>query len=130
MWIDLKPLKIQNPFTQKEVKTCASQFMINCNSLNMEGQWNSGGNCKEVTQPLQTLSSSYSENNRIIEEVIKQMKNSCEILEHGLSEYEIDGHPSIYGRNSRKSGIQDCSHRCLPGIPDACKELLFHHLLQ
>ncbi|KAM1150955.1 hypothetical protein ACFX13_032142 [Malus domestica] len=95
------------------------------------GQWNSGGSCKEATQPLQTSSSSYSEKNTIAEEVIMQMRTPVKFLNiTGLSEYRIDGHPSIYGRNSRKSGIQDCSHWCLPGIPDAWNELLFLHLLQ
>ncbi|RXI02531.1 hypothetical protein DVH24_002609 [Malus domestica] len=94
------------------------------------GQWNSGGSCKEATQPLQTSSSSYSEKNTIAEEVIMQMRTPVKFLNiTGLSEYRIDGHPSIYGRNSRKSGIQDCSHWCLPGIPDAWNELLFLHLL-
>ncbi|KAH0978206.1 hypothetical protein GBA52_027925 [Prunus armeniaca] len=96
------------------------------------GQWNSGGSCKEATQPLQTSSSSHSEKNVIAEEVIKQMKTRVTFLNiTGLSEYRIDGHPSIHGRKSGKhssSGIQDCSHWCLPGIPDIWNELLYAHL--
>lgn len=45
-----------------------------------------------------------------------------------LSEFRIDGHPSIYGRKTPSSKIQDCSHWCLPGVPDTWNELLFFHL--
>ncbi|KAM5575963.1 protein trichome birefringence-like 6 [Rosa sericea] len=92
------------------------------------GQWNSGGSCKEATKPLDTLGASSSEKNVIVEEVIKQMKTPITFLNiTGLSEYRIDGHPSIYGRKSA-SGSQDCSHWCLPGIPDVWNELLYAHL--
>ncbi|KAF9596948.1 hypothetical protein IFM89_014592 [Coptis chinensis] len=45
-------------------------------------------------------------------------------------EFRKDGHPSNY----REPGItvlsiQDCSHWCLPGVPDTWDELLYAHLL-
>ncbi|KAL6177049.1 hypothetical protein ACLB2K_053681 [Fragaria x ananassa] len=92
------------------------------------GLWNSGGSCKEATKPLETLSASPSEKNVIAEEVIKKMRTPITFLNiTGLSEYRVDGHPSIYGRKSA-SGSQDCSHWCLPGIPDMWNELLYAHL--
>ncbi|KAK7337524.1 hypothetical protein VNO77_18103 [Canavalia gladiata] len=94
------------------------------------GNWNSGGHCAEATHPLnETLSTAYPEKNIIIEEIMKQMKTPVTLLNiTSLSEYRIDGHPSIYGRKTRSSSIQDCSHWCLPGVPDTWNELLYFHL--
>ncbi|XP_062083630.1 protein trichome birefringence-like 6 [Humulus lupulus] len=100
------------------------------------GQWNSGGHCKEATSPLTDNSSTFvSEKNLLVEEVIKQMKTPVTVLNiTGLSQYRIDAHPSIYGR--RRSGkqyssnSQDCSHWCLPGVPDSWNEILFAYLYQ
>ncbi|KAG4916685.1 hypothetical protein AAZX31_19G203200 [Glycine max] len=94
------------------------------------GDWNSGGHCTEATLPLnETLSTNYPEKNIIVEEVIKQMKTPVTLLNiTSLSAYRIDGHPSIYGRKTRSSRIQDCSHWCLPGVPDTWNELLYFHL--
>ncbi|GAY41084.1 hypothetical protein CUMW_056760 [Citrus unshiu] len=95
------------------------------------GQWNAGGHCAEATQPLNEISGfSYPEKNVIIEDVIKQMRTPVTLLNiTSLSEYRIDGHPSTYGRNKRySSNIQDCSHWCLPGVPDTWNELLYFQL--
>ncbi|KAK6941085.1 PC-Esterase [Dillenia turbinata] len=94
------------------------------------GQWNTGGHCREATQPLnETLGGDYNDKNMIIEEVIRQLKTPVTILNiTSLSEYRIDGHPSAYGKKPRKdssSGIQDCSHWCLPGVPDIWNEVLY-----
>lgn len=94
------------------------------------GQWNSGGHCEEATQPLnETRSISYPEKNIVLEEVIKQMKTPVTFLNiTNLSRYRIDGHPSKYGGKSGKrssSNIQDCSHWCLPGVPDTWNEILY-----
>ena len=98
-----------------------------------EGKWNSGGHCKEATQPLNEIFNfDYPEKSIITEEVIKLMKTQVAFLNiTGLSQYRRDGHPSIFGRKPGKaysSSIQDCSHWCLPGVPDAWNELLYYHL--
>lgn len=100
------------------------------NLMNRGGQWNSGGHCEEATQPLnETRSISYPEKNIVLEEVIKQMKTPVTFLNiTNLSRYRIDGHPSKYGGKSGKrssSNIQDCSHWCLPGVPDTWNEILY-----
>ncbi|TYI51014.1 hypothetical protein E1A91_D12G144600v1 [Gossypium mustelinum] len=97
------------------------------------GLWNSGGHCMEATWPLNDTSGmEYPEKNRIVEEVILQMKTPVTLLNvTGLSAYRIDGHPSIYGKKTGtrySSNIQDCSHWCLPGVPDTWNEILFFHL--
>lgn len=97
------------------------------------GDWNAGGHCKEASKPLnETASKNYPEKNVIMEEVIGQMKSRVKLLNiTGLSDYRIDGHPSIYGRKGG-SGLkgEDCSHWCLPGVPDIWNQLLYVHLLQ
>ncbi|KAL5863039.1 hypothetical protein ACOSQ3_000553 [Xanthoceras sorbifolium] len=97
------------------------------------GQWNSGGHCREATRPLnETSSFIYPEKNVIAEEVIKQMKTHVTLLNiTSLSECRIEGHPSRYGRKPDKqfsSSGEDCSHWCLPGVPDTWNELLYFHL--
>lgn len=98
------------------------------------GEWNSGGHCKESTQPLNDTSGrQIPDKNMILEQVVKQMKTPVTILNiTNLSGLRIDGHPSIYGRKPGRgppTGIQDCSHWCLPGVPDTWNELLYFHLL-
>ncbi|XVE60768.1 hypothetical protein DITRI_Ditri05aG0154000 [Diplodiscus trichospermus] len=96
------------------------------------GEWNSGGHCMEATWPLKDTSGMrYPEKNKIVEEVILQMKTPVTLLNvTGLSAYRIDGHPSIYGKKpwNRNSNIQDCSHWCLPSVPDTWNEILYLHL--
>ncbi|GLJ20739.1 hypothetical protein SUGI_0377940 [Cryptomeria japonica] len=99
------------------------------------GQWNSGGRCEGQSQPIfnETFLGHYPQQMRIVEEVIEQMKTPVTFLNvTRLSDFRKDGHPSIYGRqlvdknilNSR-GNIQDCSHWCLPGVPDTWNELLY-----
>ncbi|KAK1355669.1 protein trichome birefringence-like 6 [Heracleum sosnowskyi] len=97
------------------------------------GQWNAGGHCREASQPLNgTFRTTYSEKNIILEEVLRQMKIPVTILNiTSLSDYRVDGHPSVYGRSPGKSSSsrgQDCSHWCLPGVPDTWNELLYFYL--
>lgn len=67
----------------------------------------------------------------IAREVINTMKTPVTFVNvTGLSSYRIDGHPSKYGKNPGKKGSsEDCSHWCLPGVPDAWNELIYHQLL-
>ncbi|CAA0831986.1 Protein trichome birefringence-like 6 [Striga hermonthica] len=94
------------------------------------GLWNSGGHCKEAFRPINmTFTSNYPEKNLIVEKIISQMKTPVTFLNiTRLSDYRPDAHPSIYGRKSVKPSIQDCSHWCLPGVPDIWNELLYYHL--
>ncbi|CAF2049150.1 hypothetical protein HID58_035909 [Brassica napus] len=98
------------------------------------GEWNSGGHCREAKNLLnQTFKPSYSGKNIIVEEVLKQMKTPVTLLNvSGLSQYRIDAHPSIFGakpENRRSQAVQDCSHWCLPGVPDTWNHFLYLHLL-
>ncbi|PHU12535.1 Protein trichome birefringence-like 43 [Capsicum chinense] len=44
-----------------------------------------------------------------------------------MSQYRVDGHPSIYG-SPRYKGM-DCTHWCLPGVPDTWNQLLYANLI-
>jgi len=72
---------------------------------------------------------------KIVEEVIQGMKFPVKLLNiTKLTNFRKDGHPSVYGKvnldgkkvSTRK---QDCSHWCLPGVPDAWNELIYATLV-
>ncbi|CAI9089112.1 OLC1v1023620C1 [Oldenlandia corymbosa var. corymbosa] len=64
---------------------------------------------------------------QVVNEIVKYMKNKVEVLRiTQLSQLRVDGHPSIYG-NSKHRGM-DCTHWCLPGVPDTWNLLLFSAL--
>lgn len=44
-----------------------------------------------------------------------------------LSLLRKDGHPSVYGLGGRT--VMDCSHWCLPGVPDTWNQILYNLLL-
>lgn len=103
------------------------------------GQWNSGGQCDSETEPIknETYLSPYPPKMRVLESVLKGMKTHVSYLNiTRITDYRKDGHPSVYRKQylsekERKSPLrfQDCSHWCLPGVPDAWNELLYAELL-
>ncbi|CAN4118621.1 unnamed protein product [Withania somnifera] len=103
------------------------------------GQWNSGGACDGVTEPIKndTYLTPYPTKMILLENVFRGMKTQVSYLNiTRMTDYRKDGHPSIYRQpnltiKERKSQwrYQDCSHWCLPGVPDAWNELLYAQLL-
>lgn len=104
------------------------------------GQWNSGGKCHKETEPIFNSShlTKYPTKMRAFDNLLKQMKTPIIYLNISrLTDYRKDGHPSIY-RMQYKSveeqiaaeRSQDCSHWCLPGVPDTWNELLYASLLK
>ncbi|BBN01907.1 xyloglucan O-acetyltransferase [Marchantia polymorpha subsp. ruderalis] len=97
------------------------------------GTWKTGGSCVEEERPMLNHTS-YQEPwvNQMISEVIQNnVKNPIKFLNITLlSDYRPDGHSSIWQR-SPPSPInrQDCSHWCLPGVPDTWNEFLYAALL-
>ncbi|XP_021765290.1 protein trichome birefringence-like 43, partial [Chenopodium quinoa] len=64
---------------------------------------------------------------RIVEKVIKKMEKPVELLRvTPLSQLRRDGHPGVYG--IRRHRLPDCSHWCLPGVPDTWNHLLYASL--
>ena len=73
-----------------------------------------------------------------LEHVIQQMKTPVVYMTISrLTDYRKDGHPSVYRPGYKASMKQntaalfeDCSHWCLPGVPDTWNELLYVSLLK
>ncbi|CAH1426731.1 unnamed protein product [Lactuca virosa] len=101
------------------------------------GEWDSGGTCHGETQPIKNgrIIETYPPKMEIIEEVIQGMRFPVVLLNvTRLTNFRKDGHPSVYGKNV--SGLkkvstkkEDCSHWCLPGVPDAWNELIYATLV-
>ncbi|KAJ8491420.1 hypothetical protein OPV22_013141 [Ensete ventricosum] len=103
------------------------------------GQWNSGGQCDQETEPIRNdeYLSTYPSMMTLLESVIKGMKTPVSYLNiTRMTDYRKDAHPSIYRTQSMTEEerrdpekYQDCSHWCLPGVPDSWNELLYAQLL-
>ncbi|CAH9140966.1 unnamed protein product [Cuscuta epithymum] len=101
------------------------------------GDWDSGGSCIAETEPVLngTILDNYPPKMKIVDEVIKEMQTPVVLLNvTRLTNFRKDGHPSVYMKmatNGKKvsSKRQDCSHWCLPGVPDAWNELIYASLV-
>ncbi|KAG8636689.1 hypothetical protein MANES_15G024500v8 [Manihot esculenta] len=103
------------------------------------GDWRSGGSCHLETLP--ELSSSLVPSQtwtqyKIAADVLSAHSNQelkFDILNiTRMSAQRKDGHASVYYRHSQPTSFrrQDCSHWCLPGVPDSWNELLYALLLK
>ncbi|PKA49595.1 hypothetical protein AXF42_Ash004135 [Apostasia shenzhenica] len=103
------------------------------------GQWNSGGACDRETEPIKNEKylSPYPPKMRVLEAVIGRMKTPVSYLNiTRMTDFRKDAHPSIYRKQNltdeerqAPERFQDCSHWCLPGVPDSWNELLYAHIL-
>ncbi|KAF7111282.1 hypothetical protein CFC21_111308 [Triticum aestivum] len=98
------------------------------------GEWDSGGSCSGETEPAfrGAVVDSYPEKMRIVDEVVARMRFPVRLLNvTRLTSFRKDGHPSLYGMAPEKRGKrkQDCSHWCLPGVPDVWNELIYASLV-
>lgn len=82
-------------------------------------------NCKGQTKPVMgsTYPGSSLPQDGIVKSVLSHMSKRVELLDVTLlSQLRKDGHPSVYGGRQSSS---DCSHWCLPGVPDTWNQLLY-----
>ncbi|PIM98328.1 hypothetical protein CDL12_29197 [Handroanthus impetiginosus] len=101
------------------------------------GDWDSGGTCNGEKEPVVrgAILDSYPQKMTIVEEVIKETQVPVVLLNvTHLTNFRKDGHPSVYGKNVTglkkvSTRRQDCSHWCLPGVPDAWNELIYTTLV-
>ncbi|KAI3514282.1 hypothetical protein L1887_12602 [Cichorium endivia] len=103
------------------------------------GQWNSGGACDHEVEPIKntTYLTPYPDKMIALEKVFKGMKTPVSYLNiTRITDFRKDGHPSIYRKKHYSAEeiksplhFQDCSHWCLPGVPDAWNEILYAELL-
>ncbi|KAG2717656.1 hypothetical protein I3760_03G186800 [Carya illinoinensis] len=67
----------------------------------------------------------------VAEKVIRTISRPIHLLKvTTLSQLRKDGHPSFYHGHGRKHRLMDCSHWCLPGVPDTWNQLLYAALIQ
>ncbi|CAA7036960.1 unnamed protein product [Microthlaspi erraticum] len=95
------------------------------------GEWGKPKNtCLGETEPVKGQSEypGHNEGEAIVKTVLKGMAKSVNLLDvTAMTELRKDGHPSIYAGGGPK--LNDCSHWCLPGVPDAWNQLLYAVLL-
>uniref|UniRef100_A0A803NXX5 Trichome birefringence-like C-terminal domain-containing protein n=1 Tax=Cannabis sativa TaxID=3483 RepID=A0A803NXX5_CANSA len=87
-------------------------------------------NCKGQTEPIE--GSKYPGPTHPGEVIVKSVTSSLGkkvyLLDITLlTQLRKDGHPSIYATTNKT--FVDCSHWCLPGVPDAWNEILYAVLL-
>ncbi|XP_073152867.1 protein trichome birefringence-like 11 [Henckelia pumila] len=103
------------------------------------GDWNNGGTCHLemlpdlTTQPM--AYESYTEFINIVKVLSEhQKKGNISLLNvTGMTSQRKDGHSSVYYLGPAKqppTRRQDCSHWCLPGVPDSWNELLYAAFLK
>ncbi|TYG87400.1 hypothetical protein ES288_A13G211600v1 [Gossypium darwinii] len=101
------------------------------------GDWNSGGSCTGESEPILSgaVLDTYPFKMKIVEEVIQEMEVPVILLNvTRLTNSRKDGHPGIYGKALKEGKTnsmrrEDCSHWCLPGVPDAWNELIYATLV-
>ncbi|KAL9679081.1 hypothetical protein QQ045_016935 [Rhodiola kirilowii] len=105
-------------------------------TIKQDGTWDVGGRCDTSFEPESNYTRLEEEpwNNKFIHEVVKQVEdgyNQVQFLNITyLAEFRIDAHPSKYREpGTPQPAPQDCSHWCLPGVPDTWNEVLYANLL-
>ncbi|WOH03228.1 hypothetical protein DCAR_0522624 [Daucus carota subsp. sativus] len=104
------------------------------------GQWNSGGQCDNQSEPIKNEKylTQYPPMMKVVEKVLRNAKTPVSYLNiTRLTDYRKDGHPSLFRKQHMSSKekqltlqFQDCSHWCLPGVPDLWNEILYAELLR
>ncbi|KAK1390760.1 Protein trichome birefringence [Heracleum sosnowskyi] len=106
------------------------------------GQWNSGGQCDNETEPIKNEKyiniEDFSPYLNTLEKVLKKMKTATYYLNiTRMTDFRKDAHPSIFTKpnlteEERRSPerFQDCTHWCLPGVPDTWNEIVYAHMLR
>ncbi|KAG6417372.1 hypothetical protein SASPL_119526 [Salvia splendens] len=93
-----------------------------------------GGKCSKDTEPLKYLTRPHvPEPMVVLVKVLRSMEFPVSFQDvMTLSDLRRDGHPSVYarvagGKNNQlvKDHSSDCSHWCLPGVPDTWNEILY-----
>ncbi|KAI4364184.1 hypothetical protein MLD38_020311 [Melastoma candidum] len=100
----------------------------------IQGKWDDGGSCDTKTEPeTNAVPDEHTEFNDHIADVVGGMNNTRKVQFLNityLSEFRTDAHPSKYREpGTPPEAPQDCSHWCLPGVPDTWNEILYAQLL-
>ncbi|GER31777.1 trichome birefringence-like [Striga asiatica] len=91
-------------------------------------EWSGSKDCSNEQIPLSgsTYPAGSPEEVRVVYKVLSRIKKPVTLLDiTTLSQLRKDAHPSRYGGKGK--GV-DCSHWCLPGLPDTWNQLLYAYL--
>ncbi|CAN1310587.1 Protein trichome birefringence-like 11 [Linum perenne] len=97
------------------------------------GKWNTRGNCHNESLPnlgpfllpLRTWTT-FEVSTNVLSNRTKEVMRYELLNITGMTARRKDGHSSVYGSSPPKPlKKQDCSHWCLPGVPDSWNELLY-----
>ncbi|RAL43749.1 hypothetical protein DM860_014250 [Cuscuta australis] len=91
------------------------------------GDWNTGGTC-DTTTPRSGLEVSANKSGDSFAEGAVRGTGVKLLDITAVSEVRDEGHISRYSVKAT-SGVQDCLHWCLPGVPDTWNEMLFAQIL-
>ncbi|KAG9159117.1 hypothetical protein Leryth_017568 [Lithospermum erythrorhizon] len=101
-----------------------------------DGTWDAGGHCDADIAPQTNRTKLEPEPlyNKHISNIVKEMEaeeKSVRFLNITyLAELRNDGHPSKYREPGTPANApHDCSHWCLPGVPDTWNELVYANLV-
>ncbi|XP_057948164.1 protein trichome birefringence-like 37 [Malania oleifera] len=93
-------------------------------------EWNQpGATCKGQQEPLpgSRYPGGAPPATGVVSDVLKQTKTKVELLDITLlSQLRVDAHPSAYSGDHPGN---DCSHWCIPGLPDTWNQLLYAALV-
>ncbi|KAH7294130.1 hypothetical protein KP509_28G058000 [Ceratopteris richardii] len=99
------------------------------------GTWKTGGTCDNETEPYEERTKFEREfwtNGPLLKQV-EALSGKVHLLDiTKLSSFRKDAHSSIYyveSNQPRPFRRQDCSHWCLPGLPDTWNHLLYATLI-
>ncbi|KAL4377365.1 hypothetical protein GQ457_02G003200 [Hibiscus cannabinus] len=99
------------------------------------GIWSNGGHCHHIKMP--DFGSYPGKTEAHVEVLSRVLSKSPRVIEMmnvtPMTYIRQDGHTSLYhfGRgNETEPAGEDCSHWCLPGVPDSWNELLYARFLQ
>ncbi|KDP41035.1 hypothetical protein JCGZ_03567 [Jatropha curcas] len=86
--------------------------------------------CEGQTEPVKgsKYPGTVNPGEEVVKQVIRKMAKPAYLLDITLlTQLRKDGHPSLYYGQDMKQN--DCSHWCLPGVPDTWNQLLYAALL-
>lgn len=114
---------------QTHPKSCASKPKLDLEMLACVcAREHNRNSCKVTRKPWKrTNGKERSPISDMINRVVKNMSAPVTVLHvTPMGAYRSDGHVGTW---SDKPSVPDCSHWCLPGVPDMWNEILFSYFL-
>lgn len=140
IYIELRTLLLLHKFEYKLLAPINMSYIMWVTDFDSPSEWNMGStttaskNCYGETAPMSgtTYPGAYPDQMRVVDTVLRDMRTPTFLLDITmLSEMRKDGHPSIYSgdlspeQRANPAQSADCSHWCLPGLPDTWNQLFY-----